>query len=409
VHQLGSDPLGREQLADRFPVAVTHPVRPRKVHVVVAAPVHAGQPVWVHGLGPVQCRSGVEQIDEDPGLLDPDIGRPEEQPVVLTVAPQLACRTGGNIEEATALFGVVRPGRSLGGVQVKGPPHDHRLGGGIAQVSEGRRRIRRKLNGRVGLSLHHDLNRHRGGTGSDEQVVTALRPGKHGSVGCDPAEVEVAVLPQLQGGQAAEVGQNTVGAGALPTARFSGRELSPVDDPRKEGNDDREVARRSVVEIPGPPCLRGHLPQVGRRVAPGVGDAMDRVVAHQDTAELGKALGPFGAVATRFGEVGTSGELLDLHPERLRHLKERRDRIDLALATLDLGNPALGAVEPHRQALLGEAPQPAVQRDALPDGHAGRGIHVASPPASCAPIRPGARSYRAAGQRDCKDLPPALH
>jgi hypothetical protein len=28
-------------------------------------------------------------------------------------------------------------------------------------------------------------------------------------------------------------------------------------------------------------------------------------------------------------------------------------------------------VEPHRQPFLGEAPRPAVQRDALPDGHVG--------------------------------------
>src|SRR2546422_5289502 len=103
------------------------------------------------------------------------------------------------------------------------------------------------------------------------------------------------------------------------------------------------------------------------------------IVTHQDAPEIGEAPGPLDAAPTRLGEIGPSGELLDLDPQRLRHLQERRDRIDLAFAPLDLGDPALRAVEPHRQALLGEASLPAVQRDALPDGHAGRGIHALLP------------------------------
>src|SRR6266568_1052478 len=49
-----------------------------------------------------------------------------------------------------------------------------------------------------------------------------------------------------------------------------------------------------------------------------------------------------------------AGQLADLDPQRPSDLQQGPDRVQRSLATLDLGDPALGPVQPHRQAVLGQ-------------------------------------------------------
>jgi hypothetical protein len=108
---------------------------------------------------------------------------------------------------------------------------------------------------------------------------------------------------------------------------------------------------------------------------------MNLVVVHQHAAHVQDHAFALRVVLTgRLREERPTGEHLHLGAQCSGDVQEHRDRVDRALASFNLGDPARREVQPHCQRLLGQAAPPAVERHALADRHVAIRRHDQPPP-----------------------------